>query len=165
MENVGRVIDRGLAPAGFGLRLLSKREAVVDRGDIVDGGQPGWEQEVRALEDEGHRAFLARDLERLDALWADTLVVNSPINQVHEKKRVLELLRAGTIAHSSMRGQIEVIQKNGDLVVVMGSDVVTNSPDGPPIRRRFTNVWLAEGGSWRLIVRHANVIAGLSGAP
>jgi ketosteroid isomerase-like protein len=124
----------------------------------VDGGASAWERDVRALEDEGRRAFLARDLGRLGDLWSEHLLVNSPINRVHDRQRVLGLLGAGTIAHSSMQCEIEVIQRFENLVVVMGSEAVMNAPGGPVVRRRFTNVWRAEGGSWRLIVRHANVV-------
>jgi len=117
-----------------------------------------WEKEIRALEKEGCRAFIARDLGRLEVLWSDDFIVNSPINRVQDKQRVFDLLRAGTIAHSTLESEIDLIQRFGDLVVVMGSDRVTNSPDGPVIKRRFTNVWRLEEGSWRLFVRHANVV-------
>ena len=137
----------------------------MDRPDIKGSDQSAWEQEVRALEDEGRRAFLARDLERLNDLWSDHLIVNSPINRVHDKGRVLDLLRAGTIAHSSIESQIETIQRYGNLVVVMGSELATNSPGGPVIRRRFTNLCQAEGSSLRLIARHANMINGPTGGP
>ncbi len=123
-----------------------------------------WEKEIRALEEEGCRAFLARDLDRLEATWSDELLVNSPINRVHDKRQVLDLLRAGTIAHASLESRIETIRRHGDLVVVMGSDLVTNSPGGPEIRRRFTNLWRREGASWRLFVRHANIVAESPGA-
>ena len=119
-----------------------------------------WEKEIRALEEEGCRAFVAGDCGRLEVLWSDDLIVNSPINRVHDKQRVFDLLRAGTIAHSSLRSEIELIQRHGDLVVVMGSERVTNAPDGPVIPRRFTNVWRAEDGSWRLLFRHANIVLG-----
>lgn len=131
----------------------------MDSYDINDGDEPDWQEKVIALEDENRRAFVARDFERLEDLWSDQFVVNSPINRVNDKRQLLDLLRAGTIAHSSLQGQIELIQRLGNLVVVMGSEVVTSAPDGPIIRRRFTNLWLAEGGTWRLMVRHANVIA------
>jgi ketosteroid isomerase-like protein len=45
-----------------------------------------------------------------------------------------------------------------DLAVVMGSEKLTNTPDGPLLSRRFTNVWRSEGGSWRLVVRQATLI-------
>jgi hypothetical protein len=54
-----------------------------------------WENDIQALEEEHCRAFVGRDYDRLEGLWSDNLIVNSPINRVHDKKRVLELLRAG----------------------------------------------------------------------
>jgi hypothetical protein len=136
----------------------------MDRRDIAGSDRPAWQEEVRTLEDEGRRAFLARDLERLKDLWSDRLLVNSPINQIHDRQRVLDLLRAGAIAHLSFECRIEAIERYGDLVVVMGGETVTNAKDGPIVRRRFTNFWRAEGDSWRLIARHANVITDPTGS-
>jgi len=39
----------------------------------------------------------------------------------------------------------------------MGSERVVNSPDSAAITRRITNAWRLEAGSWRLLVRHANI--------
>ena len=130
----------------------------MDRHNIIDSDPSDWQQEVQALEEEGRRAFLSRDTERLDALWSDNLVVNSPINRIHDKQQVLSLLRAGVIAHATLQSHVETIQRCGDLVVIMGSETLTNAPDGPTIYRRFTNMWRAEEGSWRMIACHANVI-------
>jgi len=127
--------------------------------ESAEGAQSPWETEIRALEAEGCRAFVARDLRRLNELWSDRFVVNSPINRVLDKRRVLDLLQAGTIAHASYESHIEALHRFDGFVVVMGHEAVANSPGGPIVRRRFTNVWIAEGGSWRLIARHANVIA------
>lgn len=115
-------------------------------------------QEMTAWEDEHRRAFVARDIERLDQMWSDELVVNSPINRVHRKRQVLDLLQAGTIAHVSLDAQIETAERQGDLAIVMGSERVVNTQGGPVIHRRFTNVWQAEDGKWRMIARHANVV-------
>ena len=107
-----------------------------------------WEREIAALEADNRRAFLARDLERLGQLVSERFLVNSPLGTVHERERVLELLRTGAIAHASL----------GDVVVVMGGETYSDAPGGPPIQRRFTNVWAADGGTWRIIARHANVV-------
>jgi ketosteroid isomerase-like protein len=116
-----------------------------------------WRDQITALEDEARRAFVTRDVDRLAALFSDELLVNSPINRVHGKRQVLELLQAGTIAHVSLTGEIETIERRGDLVIVMGRESVVDAPEQPELRRRYTNVWRAEGESWRLLVRHANV--------
>ena len=119
-----------------------------------------WQNDIATLEAEHCRAFVARDFERLERLWSDGLLVNSPINRVHDKKRVLELLRAGIISHSSLECQAEAMMQQGHFVVVMGTEVLTNSPGGPQVRRRYTNIWGAAGDSWQLVARHANVVPG-----
>jgi len=118
---------------------------------------------VIALEKENCRAFVACDIERLDQLWSDSLLVNSPINRVHEKQRVLQLLEKGVIAHVLLENRIEVARREGDTVTVMGSEVVRDTPESPLLRRRYTNVWRKEGDSWRIFIRHANIIP--DGAP
>jgi hypothetical protein len=40
----------------------------------------------------------------------------------------------------------------------MGNDRVTDPPDGTISRRRFTNLWRIEGGTWRCFAPHANVV-------
>ena len=118
-----------------------------------------WQQEIAALEEAHRRAFLERDVERVASLWSDQLLVNSPLNRVNDKQQLLALLRAGTSAHSEMDERIDVVERRKDLVVVMGSERIVNAPGGPAFHRRFTNVWRQEDGSWRLLLRHANIIA------
>jgi ketosteroid isomerase-like protein len=115
--------------------------------------------EITALEKENCRAFVARDIGRLDQLWSDDLLVNSPINRVNDKRLVLELLQAGVIAHVFLENQIEACRIDGDIAIVMGSETVRDKPDGPTLHRRYTNVWRTEGDAWRIFIRHANLIA------
>jgi hypothetical protein len=117
-----------------------------------------WEHAIRGLEAEGRQAFLERDLDRLEQLWSDRLLVNSPLNTVNSKRKVLELLGAGVIAHATYDTEIEHVQRYGDVVVVMGSETVTHSTAAGAVRRRFTDLWQMEGGTWKMIARHANVI-------
>ncbi len=115
-----------------------------------------WQARVRALEDQARLAFLAQDLDTLRVLWSDDLVINTPRDFVIDKRQALDHLARGVIAHTSYEEEIEVLQRHEDVVVVMGRDVVVGAPGSPPVHRRFTNVWRAEGGSWRMIARHAN---------
>ena len=114
-------------------------------------------REFIALESKNREAYLARDIEGLSRLWSEDLVVNSPINRVHHRRQVLDLLQAGVIAHSSYDVEIEVAERIGALVVIMGAERIVNAPDTPLIHRRFTNVWRQEAGEWRMFLRHANV--------
>jgi len=117
-----------------------------------------WEQDIRAHEEQNRIAFLAADLPTLERLWADDFIVNSPLNHVNEKRRTLELLEAGRIRHTSLTAEIERMVRHDDVVVVMGSERVTDPPDGTITHRRFTNLWRREGGAWRCFARHANVV-------
>jgi hypothetical protein len=117
-----------------------------------------WEQEIRTLEEQGRVAFLAGDIPTLDALMDDRLLVNSPLNMVNEKAKVLELLGKGLIRHTMDEVTIEHIDRYGDVVVVMGCDTVDGPPSNVLTHRRFTNVWQLQDGAWRMIARHAQVI-------
>ena len=118
-----------------------------------------WEQEIRVLEEAARAAFLAADVQALEALWADGYTVNSPLQQVLEKRRLLELLQAGRIRHSAYDLEIEDMRRHGNTVVVMGQDRVVDPPDGAVSRRRYTNIWQLDGDVWRSIARHAHVVS------
>jgi len=118
-----------------------------------------WEQEIRTLEERGRVAFLSGDIPTLDEMWDNRLLVNSPLNVVNDKGRVLELLGTGRIRHTTDEVNIEHIARYGDVVVVMGRDTVDGPPTNVLTHRRFTNVWQRQNGAWQMIARHAQVIA------
>ena len=117
-----------------------------------------WEAEIRAREEALRTAFLAADIAALDTLFADDYIVNSPLQRVLDKPRLLELLRTGRIRHSAFEVEIEHVSRQGEVVVVMGRDSVVDPPDGTRSHRRFTNIWRHDGGMWRSIARHAHVV-------
>ena len=117
-----------------------------------------WETDILELENQACRAFLAADMSALDRLWAPEFVVNSPLNRIHDRATVLELLGAGRIRHLSMQCVIERMVRVGDVVIVMGRDTVTDPPDARVTNRRFTNIWGRHNGSWRTIARHAQAV-------
>jgi Domain of unknown function (DUF4440) len=118
-----------------------------------------WEIEVRALEETGRTAFLAADTATLDAIWDDALVVNSPLNVINDKARVLELLSTGRIRHTFDDVVIERVSRYDNVVVVMGRDTVDGPPHGGVMNRRFTNIWQMRDGEWKMIARHAQIVA------
>lgn len=117
-----------------------------------------FDSDIRSLEEQSRTAFLAGDVDTLDQLWADGLMVNSPLEQVNDRALVLKLLQSGRIRHNSLEVEIERISQHGDVIIVMGNDTVTDPPDDKVTHRRFTNVWQLQDGQWRMIARHAQAV-------
>ena len=125
---------------------------------------------VRSLDDQERIAALNRDGAALENLWSDQFILNAPNNQVVVGKRaVLDMfVQAGIINFSTFERQIELVRADGAFVIIMGLETVQPVSDAPSaglvagqtIKRRFTNVWKNEAGTWRLFVRHANVVPG-----
>jgi ketosteroid isomerase-like protein len=126
------------------------------------------EQRVRALDDKEREAALERDIPALTRLWSDDFLLNAPNNKVVVgKQAVLDaFVRSGVIDFARFDRQVESIRADGPFVIIMGLETVQPKSDAPSaglvagqlIKRRFTNIWKNEGGSWRLYIRHANVI-------
>jgi ketosteroid isomerase-like protein len=126
------------------------------------------EEHVRSLDDQERLAALERDVPALERLWSDDFTVNAPNNQVVTGKRAVldTFVGSGVINFSIFERQIEYVRADGDFVFIMGAETIQPVSDAPGARlvagqtigRRFTNVWKNEAGTWRLIVRHANVI-------
>ena len=123
---------------------------------------------VRALDDQMRLAVLRRDIPALEGFWSDELVVNAPNNQVVRGKREVidDFVRTGIINFSSFERDIELMRVEGDFVITMGLESLRARIDSPAnglragemTLRRFTNIWRREGNTWRLYIRHANVI-------
>jgi ketosteroid isomerase-like protein len=137
----------------------NRKEHPMARSETADFSASDWQAQIAELQEQSRQAYLAKDIERLNRLWSDELIVNSPINRVLGKGEVLELLQRGVIEHASYDERIEATERQGEVVIVMGHDLVTDSSSTPQVQRRFTNVWRAVGESWQLVARHANPIS------
>lgn len=118
-----------------------------------------WEDDIHRVEREACECFLNGNAAVLEQLLADDFVVNSPLQQILDKPRVLELVGTGRIRHGSYHWDIEHISRHGNVVVVMGRDQVTNPPDEAIVHRRFTDIWEKDGSAWRMLARHAHVVS------
>ena len=121
------------------------------------------EQEIRRLDAAVADALLRKDIQALEAMWAEDFTVNNPRNTVTRgRAQVIALVRNGAIDYSSFRLEIEAILIRGETVVVMGNETVKpigNAPlAGQTVRRRYTHIWMKRNGEWRLTARHANVV-------
>jgi hypothetical protein len=131
-------------------------------------GRNSDEQHVLALDDQERIAALKRDVAALERLWSDQFILNAPNNQVVVGKRAVldAFVGSGVINFSSFERQIEFSRADGAFFIIMGLETVQPISDAPSaglmagqtIKRRFTNIWKNEAGTWRLFVRHANVV-------
>ena len=123
------------------------------------------ENSVRIVEEQERWSVLKGDVAALERLWSEELIVNNPQNEISvDRGAVLDRVKRGLIRYSEFERRIESIRFNGDLAIVMGSETVVRKDDSatprPAVHRRYTNIWKRSGSTWRLIVRHANVVAG-----
>jgi len=123
------------------------------------------ESTIRALEEQERVSVLNEDLAALERLWSDRLMVNNPQNAISpDRATVLDLVRRGSIRYSRFDRQIEAIRVQGDIAIVMGSEIITRNAEvaaaQPAVNRRFTHVWRQSNGAWQLVARHANMVAG-----
>jgi ketosteroid isomerase-like protein len=121
------------------------------------------ENAIRLLEEQERMAVLKEDVHALERLWSEQLIVNNPQNEISaDRGIVLERVKSGLIRYSQFERRIEAIRFHEDLAVVMGSETVVRKSDAPgaaqTVHRRFTNIWRKSDPTWRMIVRHANIV-------
>jgi ketosteroid isomerase-like protein len=132
------------------------------------GGTPSQgatdEATVRSLDDRERLAVLKSDTATLQRVWSDQIIVNNPQNGVTLARRdLLSLVEKRLIQYSAFERTVEAVRVDHDIAIIMGAEVVhpivPAAGTSQNVRRRFTNVWRKEGGTWRLFARHANVVA------
>ena len=123
------------------------------------------ERQIRELDQNQSSWMLKEDTNALKKIYDPGLLVNAPFNAVTVGSEVVyQLVHTGFIMLSAFTMETENVLIKGDVAVTMGSETVTfdknstNPHAGQTIKRRFTHVYLKEGGSWMLIARHANEI-------
>jgi hypothetical protein len=125
-------------------------------------GSDGPEAEVEMLESEEAAARVAVDLPRLEALWADELIINATENIIYTKDHFLLRIKSGQIRFKSFERKISRVAVKGDIVITTGNEsiVPANGPDvGKTVFCSYLNVWTRGGKGWQLLGRQVAVIA------
>lgn len=112
------------------------------------------EQVILNLEKEWTAVLDKNDTITLKKYWTDDYVVNNATGKVVSVKDILALLASGH-KFPKVERNVERITFNGDLAVVMGSEIEYGK-DGEKKNRRFTNVWRETADGWKLVARQAN---------
>jgi hypothetical protein len=104
------------------------------------------------------RAAMGTDPSVFAGLLAEDLAVNNPQNGVSVRGGTAQRSAAGQITYSRYDRIVEYAGLRGDMVLLMGEEMVV--PDGGTAeqRRRFTDLWKQVDGQWKLTARQATLI-------
>jgi hypothetical protein len=124
------------------------------------------ESSLRAADAEQMRIIVDGDSKAQGTFMHDNYIVNGPSNRVLRKPVLVEMLAHGKMASDRFERTIEGTAITGNIGIVMGSELVrpgagsdlAQSFGDRDLKRRFTNVFIFEGGSWRFLARQASVI-------
>ena len=121
------------------------------------------ESEIRKLEETERRAVLRNDTATLRKIWDRYLIVNAPKNTVVLSEEDSGARTINTdMPYSSFTREIEQLLVRGDIVISMGNEVIVpygNEPkEEQSIKRRYTNIWMKQNGTWTLIARHSSIV-------
>jgi ketosteroid isomerase-like protein len=122
------------------------------------------EDTIRHLEEQERQAIFNEDVGALERLWSEEFIVNNPQNKITTSREdALGLVKRGLIRYAAFERKIEAIRFHNDIAIVMGAETVEPIGDTPragaTVERRYTNIWRKKDVTWRMIARHANVIA------
>jgi hypothetical protein len=123
---------------------------------------PTTETEIEALEAEEAAARVAVNVPKLEALWADELVINATENIIYTRDHFLLRIKSGQIRFKSFERRISRIAVKGDVVITTGNEsiVPANGPDvGKTVFCSYMNAWIRAGAGWQLLGRQVAVIA------
>jgi ketosteroid isomerase-like protein len=118
---------------------------------------------IRKLEDKEREAILKSDTTLLAELMSKNIVVQNPENAIVGFQQIMNRVRAGKINYASFERRIDNIAFVNSIAVVMGLETLVPQADtqhaGKTVKRRFTNIWTKENGSWKLTARQATIIS------
>jgi hypothetical protein len=124
------------------------------------------ESSLRAADAEQMRIIVEGDAKAQRAFMHDNYIINGPSNRVLRKPVLVDMLAHGKMASDRFERTIEGTAITGNIGIVMGSEIVRPGAGSElaetfgtrDLKRRFTNVFIFEGGAWRFLARQASVI-------
>jgi hypothetical protein len=160
----GETVMRGLMLAAGAILLLSTASLAAAGPLAPDGGVAA----LTALDARQKDMVANADVAGLAALSAPGLTINAPTNRILTRDQFLAMMRSGQIGSEAFERHVESVTVDGDIGVVMGSEVFTPTAASElgrtygarPLKRRYTNIYVLKHGEWRWLARHANVAPG-----
>lgn len=107
---------------------------------------------LEELNGEYLRSVQESDVGRFERLLAEDFVNANPDGSLCDRAQFLRRI-AGAPGISALRAEDVRIRVLGDLAIIHGRTVYTNS-DGLPATGRYTDVWARRGGRWLCVAAH-----------
>ena len=121
-------------------------------------GQSKEEVLIRNLETYWGDLLDKSDTTALRKVWSKDYIVNNPAGKIITGEDIIGFIRNGQRFPAYQR-VIEKIVFSGNNAIVMGKEISQPKSDkDQPITRRFTNIWIKEKKSWKLLARQATNI-------
>ena len=141
-------------PASAAWKAASSEVATAAQDARIAGALAAVDMIDAAAVSDDHAAFAA--------LLADDLAVNNPQNGLSVRGATTRRNASGQISYSRYDRVIEYAGLRGDMVILMGEEIVVPKEQGhsstPEMHRRFTDLWKPAAGGWRLTARQATII-------
>jgi hypothetical protein len=136
-------------------------------GCATINAQYGDEASLRALDERQRQIIAAQDVRGMTEIAHRNLLINAPTNEVLTREQLLAMMASGDVAAEDFVRVPEAVTISGNIGIVMGHESFTPTAASAsgrmfgarPLKRRYTNVYMFDGGRWKFIGRHANVIA------
>ena len=124
------------------------------------------EASLRAADAEQMRIIVQGDASAQQEFMHPNYILNGPSNRVMRKPALVAMLAQGAMGSDRFERVVEGIAITGNVGIVMGSEVVRPTATSQlgtqhgagALSRRYTNVFLFEGGKWRFLARQATVV-------
>jgi ketosteroid isomerase-like protein len=108
------------------------------------------------LETAFNEAMVSNDIDRISGCIADDWVLVTPEVGPVSRDRILDVIKSGTLSHTSMTKNIVRAKLYGDIAVVTGRGQNTGQFKGEPISADewITDIYRKIGGKWRCVLTH-----------
>ena len=118
------------------------------------GAAPAVEAEIRAVEEQRRRAYLAGDYDTVAGLLADDFFLTNAQGITRDKKDTIALFRSGDMKVESLTFHDLAIRAQGEVAVVTGRSTARETFRGEDRSgdQRFTRVYVKRDGRWLLWV-------------
>lgn len=134
---------------------------------LVTSGAAADESGLRAADREHARILVEQDAAAQRELIHPNFVQNGPTARVLRRRQAVDRLTMDAPPVDRFERSVEGVTITADVGVVTGGEILSASPGAPDtgldprsvVERRFTNVYLYEGGRWRMIARQVTPVA------